>query len=221
MYSCHPFRHKSFGECAAFLAAGIICTYICPLPTPKGSVGASTVFIASGSKAWVSKSGVEVNSSGGTANPADLALVVESGSVGSVSYSPPGVRSDTSVTLDSDKASRTGALQQQLPSGVGLSTVTTKSSSSVRHTRGGNRVMPAPSGLASSGVTKSNSTRESPMVPDKSFEREHSPEILNPSDSENEGFPPTIRSPQTPSRGLGVSFRVCVGTCQMWDYGLP
>ena len=69
--------------------------------------------------------------------------------------------------------------------------------------------MPALSGLVSSGATKSNSIRETLIAPDKSFEREHSPEILDPSDPESEGFPPSYRSPRTPlgSGGLVSSLR--------------
>ena len=80
--------------------------------------------------------------------------------------------------------------------------VTTKSSSSQEGSRGRNRVGTTLSGSVPSVTSKKGSTRESLSVsPEKTPEREHSPELLDPSDPDNEGFLPTGQSLQSPTLG--------------------
>ena len=198
MYSCHihvtPSDIQSHSGSVQLFGSSINCTCFCPLRHHKGSVGASTVIIASGSitlvgEALVRISGESVQSQAGAVNPCDLSADLESHASVKITPLSSSSRVDT-LADDSD--------QSPVHTGARSPTVTTKSSSTLGVTRGRDRVKSVHSGTTSFRGKKSNSTRESPIPSDQTSEREHSPEPLDTLYPEEEGPLPAGQSFQDP-----------------------
>ena len=200
MYSCHihvtPSDIQSHSGSVQLFGSSINCTCFCPLRHHKGSVGASTVIIASGSitlvgEALVRISGESVQSQAGAVDPCDHSAFVEPHA--SVKITP--LSSSSRVDTLADDLD-----QSPVHTGARSPIVTTKSSSTLGVTRGRDRVKSVHSGTTTSIMKKkSNSSKESPILYDQSPEREHSPEPLDTMYPEEEGSLPSGQSSQDPS----------------------